>query len=641
MLAHLVVDLFVAQVGFDADAGCLQFLGYAICIAIGIGNDCRDNGLYGCKPDREATGIMLDQNADETFIAAEDCTVEHDGAMLAAIFADIAGIQTFGQNTVRLDRADLPGAADCVGQVPFELGRVKSAFAGQFFPAIFFGGEARLDNGITQLILGFVPVGIAAEALFGAQRELDRIGEAEILVDPVGERAEILHFLHDLVFAAEDVRVVLSELAHAHQAMERAVRFVAVAAAMLEQAQRQVAVRLDTLTEDQDMRRAVHRLQRHPVGVSRNHRAFILGVGHLVRDDEHILAIFAPVARLLPLVGVHHLRGLHLAIACIVDRAAHIAFELPPDGEAMRVPEYRTMRLLLQVKQVHLAAQFAMVALGGFFEAQQVRVELLLVEPAGAIDARKLGIILVAAPIGPGNAHQLECSGVELSGRGQMRAAAHIHPVVARPIDRQLLTLGQFGRPLGLEAFASIFPGLDEVIARNDFAAQRLVGADDLAHRFLDRRQVILGKRAAIGRGHHVIIETVVGCRAKGNLRAGVQFLHRLGKHMRKIVAGKFQRIRLILRRDQREVGIGFERTHDIAHLAIDARGQRSLGEAGADRSGNIRRGGSARNFSGGAIGKGYTDHFGHWICTLSALIGAAPLPAKAPCRKCAEMRRN
>ena len=98
------------------------------------------------------------------------------------------------------------------------------------------------DHGVAQFILGLVPIGIAAEALLGAQRQLDRIGEAEILVDPVGQRAEILHFVHDLVFAAEDMRIVLRELAHAHQPVQRAVRFVAVAAAIFVDAQRQVAV---------------------------------------------------------------------------------------------------------------------------------------------------------------------------------------------------------------------------------------------------------------------------------------------------------------------------------------------------------------------------------------------------------------
>src|SRR3546814_13585939 len=79
----------------------------------------------------------------------------------------------------------------------------------------------------------------------------------------------------DLVLTAEDVRVVLRELAHAHQPVERAVRLVAVAAAILVNAQRQVAIALDPLFEDQNMRRAVHRLERHPFGGVRYQRAFV------------------------------------------------------------------------------------------------------------------------------------------------------------------------------------------------------------------------------------------------------------------------------------------------------------------------------------------------------------------------------
>src|SRR3546814_9312003 len=61
-----------------------------------------------------------------------------------------------------------------------------------------------------------------------------------------------------------------------------------------------------------------------------------------------------------------------------------------------------------------------------------MRIELLLVQPAGAIDARELRVVLVAAPVCPGDAHQLEGSGIELAGAGQVRAAAHIEPVVSR-----------------------------------------------------------------------------------------------------------------------------------------------------------------------------------------------------------------
>ncbi len=120
----------------------------------------------------------------------------------------------------------------------------------------------------------------------------------------------------------------------------------------------------------------------------------------------------------------------------------------------------------LEVEQVHLLAELAMVALGGFLEAQEMRVELLLVEPARAVDAREHGVALVAAPVGAGDARQLERLRIELAGGGEVRPAAHVEPVAAGPVDRQLLMLGQFLRPFGLEALALLGPALDEVGAR-------------------------------------------------------------------------------------------------------------------------------------------------------------------------------
>ena len=65
------------------------------------------------------------------------------GRCLLAVLADVARVEPLGQHAVGLDRADLPGAADRVGQVPFELGRIERAFAGQLLPAVFLGRAAR------------------------------------------------------------------------------------------------------------------------------------------------------------------------------------------------------------------------------------------------------------------------------------------------------------------------------------------------------------------------------------------------------------------------------------------------------------------------------------------------------------------
>ena len=89
------------------------------------------------------------------------------------------------------------------------------------------------------------------------------------------------------------------------------------------------------------------------------------------------------------------------------------------------------MGFFLQVEQVHLAAQLAVVALGGFLQPQQMRVELLLVQPGGAIDAAEHGVLLIAAPIGARNPRQLEGLWVQVAGGGQVRPAAHVEPVIA------------------------------------------------------------------------------------------------------------------------------------------------------------------------------------------------------------------
>ena len=62
-------------------------------------------------------------------------------------------------------------------------------------------------------------------------------------------------------------------------------RLVAMATTELGHADRQVAVALDPLLEDQDVRRAVHRLERHQVGLAREHRAIILARRDLVGHD--------------------------------------------------------------------------------------------------------------------------------------------------------------------------------------------------------------------------------------------------------------------------------------------------------------------------------------------------------------------
>ena len=202
-----------------------------------------------------------------------------------------------------------------------------------------------------------------------------------------------------------------------------------------------------------------------------------------------------------------------------------------------------------------------------------------------------------------------------------MRPAAHVEPVGTRPVDRQLLAFRKFGRPFGLEALALRGPAVDQGLAAPGLAAQRLVGADDLAHLLLDRRQVVHRERFAARGRQHVVIEAVIGRRAESDLRARPQRLHRLGEDVGIVVPGEFERLGLVARGHQRQRRVARKRPRQVHQLApmavIDPRRQRRLGEAGADRGGDIGGGRPRWHLAHGTIGQADLEQFGHGVLAL------------------------
>ena len=58
--------------------------------------------------------------------------------------------------------------------------------------------------------------------------------------------------------------------------------------------------------------------------------------------------------------------------------------------------------------QIELPPQLAMVALLGLLQHVQMGIEFILLRPGRAVDALQLFVLLVAAPVGAGDLHQLE-----------------------------------------------------------------------------------------------------------------------------------------------------------------------------------------------------------------------------------------
>ncbi len=367
--------------------------------------------------------------------------------------------------------------------------------------------------------------------------------------------------------------------------MQRTRRLEAVTRTHLGHAQRQLAIAAQALIEDLDMARAVHRLQREHAP-----RRVVdeLLQALLVFAEIHVLAKILPVARLLPQPPVVELRRLHLDVAAGLELATKIVLERAPQRPALGMPVDHAGGVFLLMEEAHLRTEPTVVALLRLLDAVQVGLQVLVGEEHRAVDALQLGVVGIAAPVGARHLRELEGL-AELARRGQVRAKAHVEPV-ALLVDRDLLVLGQFVGPLGLEALAMLQEVVLDPGAVPDLARDRQVAVDDLGHALLDLGEV-LGRERLLA--HEVVVEAVLRRRAERDLRAGIELLDRLGQHMRRIVAQEFQGLG-VARRHDADLGVVIDDVGEVGQLAVDAQRQRRLGEAGADRGGDL---GAAHRF--------------------------------------------
>ena len=249
------------------------------------------------------------------------------------------------------------------------------------------------------------------------------------------------------------------------------------------------------------------------------------------------------------------------------------------------VPEHHAGAFLLEVEQVELAAELAVVALLGFLDLLQIGVELFLLGERRAVDARQHRIVAVAAPIGARHLHQLE--GVaDLAGRGHVRAAAEIEPV-ALVVDLDRLVAGNGVDQLDLEGLALVAEHLLGLLAVPDFLGEGFVARDDLAHLLFDRGKIFRRERLV---AEEVVIEAVLDHRADGHLRARPQRLHRFGQHMRGVMPDQFQRARVVAV-DEFDLGVAVDRIGEVGDHAVERHRHRALGERGRDALGDVEAG--------------------------------------------------
>ncbi len=160
---------------------------------------------------------MLDQNTNKTLKRAQNSTVQHHWCFTFAIFIDELGTKTSWQHKVELQGTALPYTADTVAQGEFDLRTVEGTFAWLQLPL-----QTRFIQRIFQCRFGQIPLGIITDTAFrtGRQLHFHRV-ETEVFVHIQRQLDEIRGFLTDLLLSSEDVRVILGEATHTHNAVQR------------------------------------------------------------------------------------------------------------------------------------------------------------------------------------------------------------------------------------------------------------------------------------------------------------------------------------------------------------------------------------------------------------------------------------
>src|SRR5438445_10683682 len=178
VFTYFIANLLVTQIRLYAESlfyKGLRGVTHRAGLRIGdVHHDCLDRR----QPGRELAGVVFDQDTDKTLHRTDYGPMQHHRMATLAVLVDVFGTEAARHHEVDLHRAELPGAADRIAQVVFDLRAVERALARQFLP--FDAGRAQ---GRAQCVLGLVPGRIVAEARLGTQRDLElHVGKTELAV---------------------------------------------------------------------------------------------------------------------------------------------------------------------------------------------------------------------------------------------------------------------------------------------------------------------------------------------------------------------------------------------------------------------------------------------------------------------------
>ena len=407
--------------------------------------------------------------------------------------------------------------------------------------------------------------------------------DLEVLQVHVVDRPELLG---ELLGRAVQVGVVHVHAAHAHEPEQFTRLLVAVAGAVLGQAQGEVTVAARFRRKDAVVMRAVHRLQVVPatqegdLGLQFLDVAahLLLGVAAGVRCDrlahafgeldevgatlhqivallaflllehfhrgEHRLGVIRQVAGGLVHLLLGQVRGLHAHIAGLELGLLGQTLQLLDQHRALGQPQRQAGPDVLGVhgEEPHLGADLPVVALAGLLLHLEPGVQLLLVLEGRSVQALELGVLLVAAEIRAGDLEQLDAAGLHVPRAHHMGAGAEVHELAVLE-EADGLALGDVAQALDLEGLALALEVGQRLLAGLDRLLEDLVLLGDLAHLLLDLREIVWGEAVL---QFEVVVEALFGGRPDVQQRIGPEPQDRCRQDVRAGVTQTHQFIHLL-----------------------------------------------------------------------------------------------
>ena len=541
--------------------------------------------LLGCQPHRKRTREVFNENRDKPFDGARHRAMDDHGPMRCVVVAGVGQVEPLRRVVIQLNRPQLPRPTNAVGHIEIDFRAVERAIAFLQFVFAASGLERRPQRGF-----GAIPQGVGADTLGRARGKFESRRQTKRGVVAENEVHQELHFGRDLVLAQEHMTIVLRKLPYPCEAGQRTGQLIAVQHIKRDVPHGQFAIRMLVRCEVQIVRRTVHRFERH-----------VVLARFVVQHQKHVLAILAPMSRLLPQRLVIQQRRLDLLERLLLP-LAHERFQRVVEHRALGRPEYCTRRHGEQLEQIERSTQHAVITLLRFLQLIEVRVELVFPEEGGGIDALQHLSLHVAAPIGASRRKQLEMS--------EHRRVRHVRP--ATEVDEWTVGVGRddFVRALEIIKALEFERIAHETLPRDGqchfFAHKRVLLGDDLLHLRFERHQVFRGERLI---NFEVVVKAVVNGRTEADFCVGTETTHGRGQNVGTGVSQYTERPGVLFRDDHKSARRP-QRRHQVVHLTVYRHRNRRLQQSCADGGHNVSPQRPRRYLARGTIGQREDNHF-------------------------------